>query len=89
MQWSKEADDAVKKVPFFVRKRVRARIEKDARQAGKIKVSLADVKATQASYLNSMASEIKGYQVETCFGPSGCPTGRPSAIDSWRESKVF
>jgi dissimilatory sulfite reductase (desulfoviridin) alpha/beta subunit len=73
MQWSKEADDAVKKVPFFVRKRVRVRIEKDARQAGKIKVSLADVKATQASYLNSMASEIKGYQVETCFGPSGCP----------------
>jgi hypothetical protein len=20
-----------------------------------------------------MASEIKGYQIETCFGPRGCP----------------
>jgi len=53
--------------------RVKARVEKDARQAGKKEVSLADVKTTQARYLKSMASEIKGYQVETCFGPSGCP----------------
>ena len=73
MDWSKEAENAVKKVPFFVRKRVKARVEKDAREAGKKEVSLADVKTTQARYLKSMASEIKGYQVETCFGPSGCP----------------
>ena len=73
MDWSKEAENAVKKIPFFVRKRVKARVEKDARQAGKKEVSLADVKATQARYLKSMASEVKGYQVETCFGPGGCP----------------
>ncbi len=73
MDWSIEAENAVKKVPFFVRKRVKARVEKDAREAGKKEVSLADVKTTQARYLKSMASEIKGYQVETCFGPSGCP----------------
>ena len=73
MQWLPEAEDALKKVPFFVRKRVRARVEKEAIGAGKQTVSLADVKATQARYLNSMSSEIKGYQIETCFGPSGCP----------------
>ncbi len=73
MDWSIEAENAVKKIPFFVRKRVKARVEKDARQAGKKEVSLADVKSTQARYLKSMASEIKGYQVETCFGPGGCP----------------
>ena len=73
MDWSKEAENAVKKVPFFVRKRVKARVEKNARETGKKEVSLADVKATQARYLKSMASEIKGHQVETCFGPSGCP----------------
>ena len=73
MDWTIEAENAVKKVPFFVRKRVKARVEKDARDAGKNEVTLADVKATQARYLKSMASEIKGYQVETCFGPSGCP----------------
>ena len=73
MKWMPEAEEAVKKVPFFVRKRVRARVEKEAHEAGKPVVSLADVKATQARYLTNMSSEIKGYQIETCFGPSGCP----------------
>ncbi len=73
MKWTQEADDTLKKVPFFVRKRVRARVEKEAREAGKQAVSLADVKATQARYLKTMSSEIKGYQLDTCFGPNGCP----------------
>ncbi len=73
MKWSPEADAAIRKVPFFVRKRVRARVEEDAARAGKKTVSLADVKTTQARYLSNMASEIKGYQLETCFGPGGCP----------------
>lgn len=73
MQWSAEAEAAVKKVPFFVRRKVRQRVEEEARQAGKRQVSLADVKATQKRYLTRMASEIKGYQLDTCFGPSGCP----------------
>jgi anaerobic sulfite reductase subunit C len=73
MKWMPEAEEALKKVPFFVRKRVRARVEKEAQEAVKSIVSLADVKATPARYLSSMSSEIKGYQIETCFGPSGCP----------------
>jgi anaerobic sulfite reductase subunit C len=73
MQWSPEAEEAVCKVPFFVRKRVRARVEEEARQAGKTIITLAEVKATQKRYLNGMSAEVKGYQLDTCFGPSGCP----------------
>ena len=73
MQWTQDAEDAIKKVPFFVRKRVRARVEKEAMAEGKKVVSLTEVKATQKRYLTNMKSEIKGYQIETCFGPSGCP----------------
>ncbi len=73
MEWTTEADVCIQKVPFFVRKRVRARVEKEAKSAGKKVISLADVKATQARYLSGMASEIKGYQIDTCFGASGCP----------------
>lgn len=73
MKWTPEADAAVKKVPFFVRKKVRARVEKEATQAGIPVVTLADVKATQARYLKHMSSEIRGYQIDTCFGHSGCP----------------
>ena len=73
MQWTLEAEEAIKKVPFFVRKRVRARVEKEAQASDRQQISLSDVKATQARFLKNMHSEIKGYQIETCFGPDGCP----------------
>ncbi|MFC1856721.1 4Fe-4S dicluster domain-containing protein [Thermodesulfobacteriota bacterium] len=73
MKWTPEAEAAIKKVPFFVRKRVRGRVEKEAGEAGKDTVSIAEVRATQARYLSKMSSEIKGYHIEKCFGPSGCP----------------
>ena len=73
MKWTPEAEKAVKKVPFFVRKRVRARVEKEAAAEGKPVVTLAEVKATQRRYLNNMESEMRGYQLDSCFGPSGCP----------------
>ncbi len=73
MQWSDEAEAAVKKVPFFVRKKVRARVENEADRAGKKKVSLSDVKATQARFLKNMSREVKGYGIDTCFAAGGCP----------------
>ena len=73
MQWSQEAEQAVKKVPFFVRKKVRSRVEKEAAEAGKKSVSLADVKRTQARFLSKMSQEVKGFQVDTCFAGGGCP----------------
>ena len=73
MKWSEEAETAVRKVPFFVRKRVRARVEKEAGDADKSRVTLSEVKSTQARYLKKMSSEVKGYQVDACFGGSGCP----------------
>ena len=73
MDWSPDADDAIGKVPFFVRKRVRARVEDYARKSGYKQVALVHVEAVKKRYLKRMGSEVKGYQVETCFGPSGCP----------------
>jgi dissimilatory sulfite reductase (desulfoviridin) alpha/beta subunit len=73
VKWTSEAETAIKKVPFFVRKRVRARVEKEAREVGKNVISLSEVKTTQKRYLTNMGSEIKGYQIDTCFGPNGCP----------------
>jgi dissimilatory sulfite reductase (desulfoviridin) alpha/beta subunit len=73
MKWTAEAEDAIKKVPFFVRKRVRSRVEKEAQGEGKPLITLAEVKATQARFLSKMETDIKGYQIETCFGSGGCP----------------
>jgi len=73
MKWTPEAEAAIQKVPFFVRKRVRARVAEEARQSGNSMVTLADVKASQKRFLSGMAAEVKGYQFDVCFGPSGCP----------------
>lgn len=73
MNWTAEAEAAIKKVPFFVRKKVRARVEKEASDAGRTVVSLAEVKRTRERFLSNMASEVKGYQLDVCFGPGGCP----------------
>jgi len=73
MKWTPEAETAIKKVPFFVRKKVRARVEKEAYELDRKIVSIADVKATQKRYLSNMSADIKGYQLDICFGPNGCP----------------
>lgn len=73
MEWSKEAENALKKVPFFVRKKVKSRIEDETFKAGTRKVSIADVRAAKNRFLKNMESEIQGYRVEACFGRDGCP----------------
>ena len=73
MKWTGEANEAVSKVPFFIRKRVRKRVEEEAFRCGATEVRLEHVKACQKRFLTQMEDEVKGYQVETCFGPTGCP----------------
>ena len=73
MKWTKEADEAVAKIPFFVRGRVRKKVEHEATQSGAREVTIDHVRTCQQSYLNRMEDEVKGYQVESCFGPGGCP----------------
>jgi len=73
MKWDKAAEKGVRNVPFFVRKRVKQRIEEEAARRGSSAVTLEHVRACQQRFLNRMEEEVKGYQVETCFGPTGCP----------------
>ncbi len=60
-------------MPFFVRKRVRKRVEEAAIRSGAEQVHLEHVQRWAERYLNRMEDEVKDCQVETCFGPSGCP----------------
>jgi len=72
MKWSSEAEQAVKKAPFFVRKKVRAAAESYVRAQGRTAVAAADVAAAKKRFLADMDSQVKGYQLDTCFGSSGC-----------------
>ena len=73
MKWSSDAEAALKKVPFFVRSKVRKTIEHQVREQNKKQVTLDDVQKAQKRFLNRMAEDIRGYQADTCFGSSGCP----------------
>lgn len=73
MKWTAEAEGAVSKVPFFIRKRVKKRVEEEADRQGSPVATLEHVKTCQQRFLQNMDQEVKGFQVETCFGPTGCP----------------
>lgn len=81
MRWTQEAQEALSKVPFFVRKRVRKRVEEEALRSKEGEVTIEHVRACQRRFLERMEEEVKGYQVETCFGPSGCPNRAVSSQD--------
>ena len=84
MKWERKAEEAVRRVPFFVRKRVKKRVEEEAQRRGSAIVTETHVRACQERFLNRMEEEVKGYQVETCFGPTGCPN-RAFAADSFAD----
>ena len=73
MNWSEEAETAMGKVPFFVRKRVRKRVEEEAEKQGAGMVRIEHVKVCQRRFLNRMEDETRGFGVESCFGSGGCP----------------
>ena len=75
MIWEKDADAAVRQVPFFVRKKVRQRVETFVAEKGRDRVCLGDVRALKRKFLSKggMEGEIKGYDVSACFCGSGCP----------------
>ena len=73
MKWTSEAEGAVSKVPFFIRKRVKKRVEEEAERCGSPVVTIDHVRTCQQRFLQNMDQEVKGFQVEACFGPTGCP----------------
>ena len=73
MQWDKDAQQAMAKVPFFVRKRVKKRVEAEAQQGGVARVTMDHVAACRQRYLHHQEDEVQGFTVEACFGESGCP----------------
>lgn len=73
MKWTEEAEKSIARIPFFVRKRVRKRVEQEASDCGATEVTTEHVRSTKEKFLNRMEDEVRGFQVESCFGQGGCP----------------
>ncbi|MBU1209307.1 MAG: PCP reductase family protein [Proteobacteria bacterium] len=59
MKWNAEANEAISKVPFFVRKRVKKRVEEEAARCGSTGVRFGEIlERTGLSHL--FPSPLKG-----------------------------
>jgi dissimilatory sulfite reductase (desulfoviridin) alpha/beta subunit len=93
MEWTKEAEEVIARVPFFVRKKVRAKVEEEAQRATSRIVTLDHVRNSQKRFLTNMEQEVKGFQLETCFGTTDCPnraveaSGIPQKIEQILEQR--
>jgi anaerobic sulfite reductase subunit C len=72
MKWTAPAEQALSRVPFFVRGRVRKRVEGEAQRLGAGEVRLEHVEGCRKRFLEKMEDEVRGYRIEICFGGSGC-----------------
>jgi len=92
MKWSCDAEDAILKVPFFVRKKVKKKVEEFVERKKKTVVDLSDVNELKQKFLSKggMEKEIKGYEVTTCFGGAGCPNTAVSTTQLAKDiEKIF
>lgn len=73
MDWSDEAMEAVSRVPFFIRKKVKKAVEEKAAEYGVDFITIEHVRSCKKNFIDKMEDEIKGYQIEKCFGMGNCP----------------
>jgi len=83
MKWSAQADTAIKNVPFFIRKKVRQKVEAHAQSRGKSGVDIEDVTSLKKQFLSKggMEKEVRGYDISACFGGEGCPNSANSCAE--------
>ncbi len=72
VSWAPDAEKLLGRVPFFVRHRVRKKVEEEVTAAGRTRVTAADVEESKRRHLQRLSEGVKGYTLETCFGGSGC-----------------
>jgi anaerobic sulfite reductase subunit C len=72
VSWEPDAEKLLGRVPFFVRHRVRKKVEEEVAASGRAQVTVADLEESKKRHLQRLSEGVKGYTLETCFGGSGC-----------------
>jgi len=79
--WDSEAEKTLRRVPFFVRKRVRTKVEEEVVAAGRNRVTKADLEESKRRQMKKLSEGVKGYSLEACFGSSGCDNSVVASAD--------
>ncbi len=87
MKWENPAELALKQAPFFVRNRIKKRVEDHAQKLGKSCVSLLDIQEVKKKFLSrrGMEKEIRGFDVAACFSQGKCSHSAVSCQGLTRE----
>ncbi len=81
MRWEPEAEALLKRVPFFVRGRVKKKVEEFVRSQGKQVVTAEEMLAARKALREKTASVEEGFLVEGCFGATGCPNAVTNSLE--------
>ncbi len=73
MEWDREAQELLKRVPFFVRSRAKREIEALVKARGGNRVTAKDVLETRQAVAKEMSRVNRGHSLDSCFGNGGCP----------------
>ncbi len=79
MRWEPEAEALLKRVPFFVRKKVKKKVEEFARERGEATVTKEVMLAAREALRDKASQAEKAFSVEGCFGLSSCPNAVTSS----------
>ncbi len=75
MRWSKSAEQALSKVPFFVRRRVRRKVEEEADRQKAAEVTLDHVRICQQKFLKIWKTKSKAISSKIVSVRVVAPTG--------------
>jgi dissimilatory sulfite reductase (desulfoviridin) alpha/beta subunit len=81
MTWDSEAEKILRRVPFFVRTKVRKKVEEEVAAAGRNRVTKTDLEESKRNHLKRLSEGVKGFSVEACFGSSGCQNAVVTSAD--------
>ena len=81
MTWDSEAEETLRRVPFFVRHRVRKKVEEEVAAAGRSRVTRTDLEESKRRQLKHLGQGVKGYSLEACFGSGGCDNAVVASAD--------
>jgi len=73
MEWDREAQKLLKKIPFFVRSRAKGEMEALVKARGGRRVTKKDILEARQATVQKMSRVSQGHLLEGCFGNGGCP----------------
>ncbi len=79
MEWTEEALEKLRKVPFFVRKRVKKQVEEYLKKQGKHRVDLESFLEAKKVLLKKLSEAEKAFEISGCFGLNSCPNAITSS----------